>query len=85
MADAKKPEAVKPDPAVIDLEEAILGKDEFARRKAQFPQGVSRTIVKLTDEQRAAIRASKLLKNKELAKHFKVSVTTIANIRNADK
>lgn len=81
MADVKKPDAVKPDPAVIDLEESILGKEEFARRKAQFPQGLVRGGRKLSEAQCAAIRSSKLLKTAELAKHFGVSVTTIQNIR----
>lgn len=81
MADVKKPDGVKPDPSVIDLEEAILGKEEFARRREQFPDGVTRVVRKLTDSERASIRGAKLLKNAELAKHFRVSVTTIANIR----
>ncbi|AXH77934.1 MAG: putative HNH endonuclease [Microviridae sp.] len=81
MADVKKPEAVKPDPAVLDLEEAILGKEEFAKRRAAFPQGIARVVKKLTEGERASIRAVKHVKNAELAKHFGVSVTTIANIR----
>lgn len=91
---SKKPETVMDVPSnVVDLEEAILiaelgeeaGKKEFARRKAAHPDGVLRKVVKLTDAQRAEIRSCKLLTVKELAKHFKVSPTTIANVRNAGK
>lgn len=81
MADGKKADDAKRDPAVIDLEEQILGKEEFAARRAKFPEGITRVVRKLTDAERATIRNAKLLKNTELAKHFRVSVTTIANIR----
>lgn len=86
---SKKPETVGGDAGVIDLEEIVLvqelgeeaGKAEYARRKAAHPDGVLRKVVKLTDAQKAQIRSAKLLKVSELAKHFKVSPTTIANIR----
>lgn len=80
---SKKPETMPEN--VVDLEEMILGPEEFARRKAAHPDGVLRRVVKLTDAQKAQIRSSKLLKVSELAKFFKVSPTTIANIRNSAK
>lgn len=90
---SKKPETVEVASNVVDLEEIVLvselgeeaGRAEYARRKAAHPDGVLRKVVKLTDAQRAQIRSSKLLTVKELAKHFKVSPTTIANVRNAEK
>lgn len=84
---SKKPETVPEN--VVDLEEMVLigqlgeeaGRAEFARRKVAHPDGLGRKVVKLTEEQKAQIRSSRLLKVSELAKHFKVSPTTIANIR----
>lgn len=78
---SKKPEAVEVPANVVDLEEIILGKEEYAKRRAAFPEGLGRKVTKLTDADRAAIRAAKFVKVAELAKHFKVSATTIANIR----
>lgn len=80
---AKVPETAPTN--VVDIEEVILGAEEFARRKAAYPSGVLRKVVKLTDAQKAQIRSARLLKVSELAKHFGVSATTIANIRNSSK
>lgn len=81
---SKKPEGVET-VGQVDLEELILGKEEYARRRAEFPEGVTKSVKKLTDAERAQIRAAKFVKVAELAKHFKVSPTTIANIRSGRK
>lgn len=78
---SKKPETVPAGAGVTDLEELILGKEEYERRRAANPDGLVRVARKLTAADRDAIRAAKFVKVVELAKHFGVSATTIANIR----
>lgn len=76
----RKPKASKS--SFVSPDEAILGKDVLAERMVQFPAGIGPgRVSRISDADKASIRASRFARISELAKHFGVSVTTIRNVR----